>query len=609
MKSIKFSLFAYTAAVFMLAYASLIYYPKWKVNEGECVLSWDVSGYYFYLPAIFIYKDIKQLRFKDKIFKDYNPTPELQQAFLHKESGNYVMKYSCGQALHFLPAFLTAHLYAKNSHFPADGFSKPYQAAIVLWTLLTSLIGLWFARKILLRYFDDVSTGVALLLLLIGTNYLNYASMDSAMTHSFCFTLLAILTYATIRFYETAAWKYTIVIGICVGWAALTRPTEIIMALIPLLWGVFDKNTLMERFDFFKNNNLKILLAVFLTIFIGSIQLIYWKYATGHWIVYSYEDQGFSWLKPHLEEGFFSFRAGWLMYSPMMYFALLGFVPLFYKNKNIAVACLIYSILFIYIAFAWDCWWYGGSLGQRSMVQAYTILLFPLTAFITWFFTLFSTKSILKKYVLSSLIVILAVFFSYVSLWFTHQAHKGGFFAAGDMNKKFYYAVLGHWNLKKDAYKLLDTDEYFYGTPQNAKTLYFNDFDTDTLSIVDGQNKVNKLLFIDEWNQFSKIYKVKNEGIEGNWLRMSADFRFPQQEWNQWKMLQMQIAFVKDGKKIKDKAIRVQRYYAPDPKVPIYIDTKIPKEDFDAIHLSFWNGEGKTTTYIDNLKLESFHEK
>ena len=46
------------------------------------------------------------------------------------------------------------------------------------------------------------------------------------------------------------------------------------------------------------------------TALVGFIQLAYWKYASGEWLVYSYEDQGFSWLKPHLYEGIFqlSFR-------------------------------------------------------------------------------------------------------------------------------------------------------------------------------------------------------------------------------------------------------------------------------------------------------------
>ena len=42
---------------------AFLFYPKWKKSNTEATLSWDVSGYYLYLPAIFIYKDIKKVSF------------------------------------------------------------------------------------------------------------------------------------------------------------------------------------------------------------------------------------------------------------------------------------------------------------------------------------------------------------------------------------------------------------------------------------------------------------------------------------------------------------------------------------------------------------------
>jgi len=51
-----------------------------------------------YLPAAFIYQDIKGCEFQEDILKQYQPTYDFQQAFLHP-SGNYVMKYPMGMAL------------------------------------------------------------------------------------------------------------------------------------------------------------------------------------------------------------------------------------------------------------------------------------------------------------------------------------------------------------------------------------------------------------------------------------------------------------------------------------------------------------------------------
>ena len=151
---------------------------------------------------------------------------------------------------------------------------------------------------------------------------------------------------------------------------------------------------------------------------------------SGDWLIYSYEDQGFSWLRPHLYEGLFSYKSGWLTYSPLMVFSLIGFYALYRYKPSIFAACLIFSLLFIYITFAWDEWTYGGALGQRAMVQAYAVLAFPLAAF---FRALMGFKTVLQII----LCALLALFVT-MNLWFTRQAHQGGMLHAGFMNKAYY---------------------------------------------------------------------------------------------------------------------------------------------------------------------------
>ena len=151
----RLSFFAWIlCSAFILAVGTL-YYPKWNKSQTEATISWDVSGYYFYLPAVFIYKDIQQVAFRDAIHEKYRPASAPYQAFQHP-SGNFVMKYSCGLAVQYLPFFLAAHALAPALGYPADGFSRPYQAAIGWGSLLIALIGLWLLRKNLLRYFSGL---------------------------------------------------------------------------------------------------------------------------------------------------------------------------------------------------------------------------------------------------------------------------------------------------------------------------------------------------------------------------------------------------------------------------------------------------------------------
>ena len=81
----------FIALIFVLA--NTFYHSRWDNTQTEAPISWDVSGYYAYLPAIFIHKDIKKLEYLPGIIEQYRPSPSMDQAFKH-DSGNYIFKYS-----------------------------------------------------------------------------------------------------------------------------------------------------------------------------------------------------------------------------------------------------------------------------------------------------------------------------------------------------------------------------------------------------------------------------------------------------------------------------------------------------------------------------------
>jgi hypothetical protein len=584
------SLMAFFFCSLFILSAAFFYYPKWQQRDTEATLSWDVSGYYMYLPAIFIYKDLKKLEFRDSIIQKYRPSPEFGQAFQHP-SGNFVMKYSCGQALQYLPWFTIGHLLAKPLGYAPDGFSKPYQVAIGWGSLLVALLGLWFLRKNLLVYFSEKTTAITLLLLIFGSNYLNYSAFDGAMTHNWLFTLYCLMIYSTIRFYQKPSYSWAICIGILVGWAALTRPTEIVAALIPALWGIGSFQSLKKRFLLLKNHFLKYLLAAILCALVGSIQLFYWKYVSGDWVVYSYQDQGFSWKHPHIMECLFSARAGWLTYSPMMVFSLLGFWALYKQKKTVFVATLLFSLIFMYITFAWDIWWYGGSLGQRAMVQSYPILAFPLAAFAQ------SITGITGRNWLRWAFPALAAVLIYFNLWITHQAHKGGLYVSEQMTKYYFLKILGKYEIEPDAVKLLDTKEEFLGERKNIQVLKTVDFKADTVS---------NCFILDKNHAFSPDFIFSEKINNATWVRCSATLKCEQKEWDVWKMTQFIVRFTEGDKTIKERSIRIHRLVNDGETKTIFFDTKIPEKHFDTVKVIFWNANGEKVVRINDVRLEAY---
>jgi hypothetical protein len=578
----SFSKISLWVACILLGIIALFYYPKWNKDTTEATISWDVSGYYWYLPAFFIYEDVKQIAFSNQILEKYKPTPSLLQAYKHK-SGQYVMKYSSGQAILMIPGFIVGHAAAKIFDYPQDGFSRPYQFGVFIWGLLVSLLGLYFLRKILILYFSEVSTGLTLLTISFATNFLEYGAITNAMSHNFLFTLYALLIWTTIRFYKTPGLVTGAGIGILIGLMALTRPTEIIAALIPVSYGlVLSMKSITERFSFFIKQYEKVIVAALFTGMIGMVQLLYWKYVTGEWLVYSYEEQGFSWLRPHIFDCLFSGRAGWLIYTPVMLLSLIGFFALIIKHRNIGVPLLIFSLLFFYITFAWDIWWYGGSVSQRALVQLYPVLAFPLAAFYDTF-----SKINLKTLIVS----LFGLFCVHYNVWLTHQAHYGGLLVAGDMTSEYLKAIFLKDKLPPEARKLLDTRKIYTGEIKNP--LYL-------MTEKDSVDYVGNICLSDSI-QFSPAKRFKLPAQNG-WLRGSADFYTDQKEWEQWRMAQLILKYYKNGKELRNDVLRVQRHLDQGQKTNLWLDSKLRYEP-DEVEIYLWNAESRTKICVENIRL------
>ena len=89
------------------------------------------------------------------------------------------------------------------------------QLAIVYGSLVYSLIGIYFLRKVLLKFFNEkVSTSV-LILVVLGTNYYHIAGFSYTMSHNYIFTLYAVLLYCVVCWHEKPKIRFIV-------WAAVT---------------------------------------------------------------------------------------------------------------------------------------------------------------------------------------------------------------------------------------------------------------------------------------------------------------------------------------------------------------------------------------------------
>jgi hypothetical protein len=573
---------------------------RFQAKGTGAVISWDVSGYYLYLPATIIHHDLKELRFHEQMLRDYAPTPNFQQAFRHPASGHYVMKYSAGMAVQYLPFFLLAHALAAPLGYPADGFSMPYQLAILLASLLVASLGLWLVRRALLPRFGEWPTVLTLLAIVLGTNYLNYTAMGGAMTHNWLFTWYAALLLLTPAFYRRPTLARAVGVGAIIGLMTLSRPTDILAVLIPLLWGLRPVLPAVRTRLAFWHQHLGLLLAALLAgAAMLSIQLLYWRYVSGDWIVYSYENQGFSWLRPHLWEGIFSFKSGWLTYSPLLIVAIVGFGGLRRQQPIAFWPILIFAILFTYVTFAWDEWLYGGSLGIRAMVQSYAVLAWPMAAAHRW---LLARRFWLWTYAGVALLC------CYYNVWLTYQGYGEGLLVAGQMNRAYLWRILGRYHVPAEARLLLDTNYDFTGTPHNYHVLWQQDFESlnggaCAKPALQGQCS----LLLDAAHPTSAEYNIPVKPGQFEWVEGKALAMTSQSEWVEGRMTQFAVRFCQGSRVVRERTVQFQRVLQPNQPQELHFYIKVPHEEYDHVTVVFLH-HGQPTMWFDKVQLAGFDD-
>jgi len=390
---------------------------SWKENN---VFQWDQGGYYRYLPALFIYHDVADFRSYAVMNRTYGISANNDSFALHPQAFHQrrLNKYPVGVSLFECIPFFIAHMMSLHSNqYPPDGYSPYYRLLISLGAVLGVILGLWFTWNLLRRYYSEWVCAISIILILFGTNLYNYTVWDIGMSHPYSFFLLAALLYCTDSWYRRPERVYLLAIGFIYGLMLITRPTNAMALLFPLFWTIDGFPLFKDRLALFKTKIPSIALAILSCLLVCLIQMWYWKYATGHWIYYSYEKEGFEFKHPQILNGLFSFRKGWFIYTPMAFLIVAGIVPLYRAQRRQALLLLAYLFLMIFVVFSWGQWYYGGSFGSRVMIDTYPVLCLALAALIHQAFH--SRKAIRYP------ILLLAILFLVLNLWQTYQFNIG----------------------------------------------------------------------------------------------------------------------------------------------------------------------------------------
>jgi len=325
--------------------------------------------------------------------------------------GSIVNKHFCGTAIPMLPGFLIAHVYAKNSHYKADGYTKPYSLSVsisaILFMFFTLLV---FAKILLMLGIKHVWVSVLLPIMVFGTNWYYYVVCEPSVSHVYSVFFITYFAYLGLKWGLTDRLNFVLMAAV-LGLIVLIRPVNgIAISLVPFFFSSLQhfKKQVASVFK----SPLKLLLATLVFFLIISLQFILYKIQTGNFIVLSYKNESFDFTNPQFWNILFSYKKGLFLYTPIYLVSLAGVIAYFKRDSWRASVLMFVFILFTYVASSWWNWYYGGSFSSRVYIDYLLIFTIPMA------FMLQRAKRRVRKYMLLPSIILLTVFCQFQTFQF-----------------------------------------------------------------------------------------------------------------------------------------------------------------------------------------------
>ncbi len=407
--------------------------------------------------------------------------------------------------------------FARLFGYPTDGFSKPYHIGFILNALLFIFLGLLYLRKLLRLFFTDSLTALLILIGFAASNiYITYTQQPD-LPHLYLFCLNAAFLYYLFRFLNEKRRRLLILSALFFGLTLSIRPTQALLGIIPFI-------LLYKEYRFSKAFWKNLLWFPFLSIAWNIPQMLYWQIVGGQLLILNLHLEEIIPVDPNLLDFLFSYRKGWLLYSPVFLLLIPGFITLFRQQRNRFWAILTGSVIYIYIMSSWECWWYASSFGSRVMVDIYPLL------FIVLGYALIALKPLWSR-IIAGIFISLCILLNGIQ----SRQFEMAYLDSARMSKQHYWYIFGKLNIPdySNIHLLIDREdldwtEQSYPKDQytiEAKTIFKLDqamvsIPGEDLTI--GRLNVFELLKTDETQLDVRIVVKTSDSTQSSLLRLET---------------------------------------------------------------------------------------
>lgn len=253
---------------------------------------------------------------------------------------------------------------------------------IVAISSLITLIGLWCVLR---KYFTAGTIIPTLLLLALGTNFFLMSVYSGAIQASILLALMVLVVWMSQRWVEKPAWFESIVMGFAMGTLIFVKPAGFASILVFLFWGAYNKETFRVKWKLFFEHSDQVI--TILILFLGGlfIRLFNPQMFEGTWFCdYVQHKRAVYLLSPWMWQVLFSIKNGWIIYTPLVLFAIPGFYILAERNKRIFYATFLFSLTYLFLLASTPEATSPDNFSQARMTEIFAVLFIPIAYFINW---------------------------------------------------------------------------------------------------------------------------------------------------------------------------------------------------------------------------------
>jgi hypothetical protein len=264
--------------------------------------------------------------------------------------------------------------------------SQPFLPSETILYLLIFLAGMLFLRQTLLSLYSDSATAISILLLAGATNLLSLLVFETKLFPLICFFLYGAILFFTSQLHQKRNFIILFFLAACIIGVTLLSATGFITLAIPLLWGIHDRPTAIEKAHILKRSFLGLMLVLCIMIaaiiiFVFSCGLIPGEIPS----IGLHLPGLFLFGSRYAWNDLFGMNHGLLITTPAILLPIIGFYFLADKKPEIYYSIFIFCLLELILVTCWADLGDTPVFGQIAFVPVLAILILPLTSLTDFF--------------------------------------------------------------------------------------------------------------------------------------------------------------------------------------------------------------------------------